>query len=226
LVPTLPPHTLEIKSHFPWRPAILALSLLGLTILIWPRPNSQWLLPKSSHPGEIAPLAMSGGNPHLRALMRTISASEANDPSPYTLLYGGTHIQDLSQHPERCLPIVAGPNVGNCTTAAGRYQFINTTWVEKARAYHPKPHGLLLWQTYSFEPMYQDQVVYTWLQDQQAWGLDIPKALKAGQLEAVLKRLSGTWTSLGYGIEDNEVTPQLARIYRRLLAEELAAQSS
>jgi muramidase (phage lysozyme) len=224
LVPTLPPRTLE--SHFPWRPAILALSLLGLTILIWPRPNSQWLLPKSDRPGEIAPLAMSGGNPHLRALMRTISASESNDPSPYTLLYGGTHIQDLSQHPERCLPIVAGPNVGNCTTAAGRYQFIDTTWAEKARAYHPKPYGLLLWRTYSFEPLYQDQVVYTWLQDQQAWGLDIPKALEAGQLQTVLKHLSGTWTSLGYGIEDNVVTPQLARIYQRLLAEELAAQSS
>nr|WP_233501707.1 glycoside hydrolase family protein [Acaryochloris thomasi] len=194
---------------------------------MWPRPNPEWLLPQSSRPGEIAPLAMSGGSPHLRALMRTISASEANDPSPYTLLYGGTHVEDLSGHPDRCLPIVAGPNVGNCTTAAGRYQFINTTWAEKAKAYHPKPHKMLLWQTYSFEPMYQDQVVYKWLQDQQAWGLDIPQALEAGQLQSVLKRLSGTWTSLGYGIEDNAVTPQLARIYQQLLAEELAtAQSS
>ncbi len=225
MVPTLPPRTLKIESPFPWRPAILALALLGLSTIIWPRPNAQWVVPTSNRPGEIAPLAMSGGDPHIRALMRTISASEANDSSPYTLLYGGTHVEDLSGHPDRCLPIVAGPNVGNCTTAAGRYQFINTTWAEKAKAYHPKPQTMLMWRNYSFEPIYQDQVVYTWLQDSQAWGLDIPQALENGQLQPVLKRLSGTWTSLGYGIEDNVVTPQLANIYQRLLAEELAASS-
>lgn len=31
---------------------------------------------------------MTGGNPYIRALMRTIFASEAQDSHPYTLLYG------------------------------------------------------------------------------------------------------------------------------------------
>ncbi|NEP61294.1 MAG: glycoside hydrolase, partial [Symploca sp. SIO2G7] len=39
----------------------------------------------------------------------------------------------------------------------------------------------------------------------------------------VLRKLSGTWTSLGYGIEDNVMTKKLPKIYQRLLKEELQA---
>jgi len=177
-------------------------------------------LPKSS--GSTPPLVLSGGNPYIRALMRTISTSESNSSNPYTILYGGSHIQDLSRHPAQCITIVSGPNKGNCTTAAGRYQFIDTTWREKARLYHPQPAGFWLWTSYSFAPEFQDQVVYAWLSDPDAWGADIPALLKAGQLEQVLKRLSGTWTSLGYGIEDNSITPHLLKIYQQMLSEELA----
>ncbi|NER98316.1 MAG: glycoside hydrolase family protein [Symploca sp. SIO1B1] len=167
------------------------------------------------------PLVMEGGDPYIRALMRTIAASEANDPQPYTLLYGGKRIWDLSRHPEHCVTIVAGPNKGNCTTAAGRYQFINTTWHEKAMRYHPGPSGFWFWKNYSFEAQYQDAVVYAWLSDPQAWGMDISQKLQQGKLDEVLRKLSGTWTSLGYGIEDNVVTKKLPKIYQRLLQEEL-----
>jgi len=171
------------------------------------------------------PLAMEGGDPYLRALMRTISVSEASGPSPYTLLYGGEHIQDLRQHPDRCVTILTGPNQGGCTTAAGRYQFLTTTWLEKAEQYHPNPSGFWLWESYSFEPTHQDQVVYAWLQDSQAWGVNIPELLAAGELNEVLQLLSGTWTSLGYGIEDNAMTSSLPQIYQQILEEELAKTS-
>lgn len=201
----------------------LVILLLGLGAL--------WMLPPfdpkqfswpTAEPGTIAPLAMSGGNPYLRALMRTISASEANDASPYTLLYGGTHIQDLAEHPDRCIPIHWGPNHGQCTTAAGRYQFITTTWLETAERYHPAPSGKWFWRRYSFAPEYQDRVIYAWLADVNYWGANIPQLLEEGKLPTVLQYLSGTWTSLGYGIESNEVTPHLAQIYEQILAEELA----
>jgi muramidase (phage lysozyme) len=168
------------------------------------------------------PLAMADGNPYVRALMRTISASESNDLEPYSLLYGGQSFSDWSRHPDQCIVIQSGPNNGNCTTAAGRYQFITTTWEEKARLYHPNPDGWLFWQHYSFDPASQDQVVYRWLSDSDAWGVNVPELLKEGQLNEVLYRLSGTWTSLGYGIETNEMTPQLNEMYQRFLAEEQA----
>nr|WP_315871028.1 glycoside hydrolase family protein [Trichocoleus desertorum] len=173
----------------------------------------------------LPPLAMQGGDPYIRALMRTISASESNDDSPYSLLYGGRHISDLSKHPDLCIKIVNGPNKGNCTTAAGRYQFLTTTWAEKSRLYHSQPTRFLLWEAYSFEPQYQDEVVYGWLYDDQAWGVDIPALLRAGELNQVLQLLSGTWTSLGYGIEDNVMTEVLPEIYQEMLQEELQAIS-
>ncbi len=168
------------------------------------------------------PLAMAGGDPYLRALMRTISAAESNISTPYHVLYGGKLMTQLSHHPNICIEIVAGPNQGQCTTAAGRYQFLTTTWQEKARQYHPKASSWFGgWGDYSFDPESQDLVVYHWLTDTAAWNLDIPTALREERLDDVLRRLSGTWTSLGYGIESNSMTARLPRIYENLLREEL-----
>ncbi|MDF2386832.1 glycoside hydrolase family protein [Nostoc ellipsosporum NOK] len=167
------------------------------------------------------PLVMKGGDPYIRALMRTISASEANGNRPYSLLYGGQQVNDLSRHPEMCITIVTGPNTGNCSTAAGRYQIINTTWYEIARRYHPNPRRLMFWVSYSFEPEYQDLVVYRWLNDSQVWKTDISQLLRQGKLNDVLRRLSPTWTSLGYGIETNSITSSLPKIYQTMLQEEL-----
>lgn len=170
------------------------------------------------------PLAMEGGDPYVRALMRTISAGESNTADPYRLLYGGKRVTDLSVHPDQCITIVSGPNLGNCTTAAGRYQFLTTTWQKEARNYHPeRPAWYEVWERPSFEPSYQDRVVHDWLADPKAWAIDIPTQLRAGDINTVLKTLSGTWTSLGYGIEDNSMSAQLPRIYDEMLAEELAA---
>jgi muramidase (phage lysozyme) len=171
-------------------------------------------------------LVMTGGDPYIRALMRMISASEASDLRPYSIIYGGTHVEDLSRHPERCIRIVSGPNMDNCSTAAGRYQMINTTWAKMAARYHPHQDCVLFVFNcnYSFAAEYQDAVVYAWLNDEQAWKMNIAQLLKDGELERVRQRLSSTWTSLGYGIETNTVTPKLAGIYQQLIEEELEHQ--
>ncbi|MGD1872233.1 MAG: glycoside hydrolase [Mastigocoleus sp.] len=173
-----------------------------------------------------APLVMKGGDPYIRALMRTISASEANSKRPYSILYGGKHVSDLSRHPEICVTIVNGPNKGNCSTAAGRYQIINKTWYDIAPRYHPNPTGLMMWKNYSFEAKYQDVVVHRWLSDRTFWGTDFSKLLQQGNVKPVLKKLSPTWTSLGYGIETNSISSSLPRIYQRMLKEELKNQES
>ncbi len=194
---------------------LIFLTFFGLLILLFHVASHKkaFLLKQA---GYIPPLAMTGGNPYIRALMRTISVSEAKDFSPYTLLYGGEHITDLSRHPNQCITIVNGPNEGNCSTAAGRYQILTTTWQEKVNKYSGGDT-----QIYSFQPSSQDQVVYAWLNDKQAWGEDISTLLQEGKVEEVLRLLSGTWTSLGYGIETNQLTPLLPEVYEEVLAEEL-----
>ncbi len=167
------------------------------------------------------PLVMKGGNPYIRALMRTISASESNYLNPYHVIYSGKYVTDLSKHPNLCIKITNGPNEGKCTTASGRYQFLNTTWSEKAAQYHPQPSKFLLWKEYSFEALYQDKVLYNWLTDSKAWNEDIIDLLEYGKIDQVLELLSSTWTSLGYGIEDNILTQNLPQIYQKLLKEEL-----
>lgn len=204
--------------------AIVGTLVVGNFFLSKPKPPTDpvWGIPP-------APLVMQGGDPYLRALMRTISVAESNTERPYSVLYGGEHIEDLSQHPDRCITIVSGPNQGNCSTAAGRYQFITTTWQEKAAEYHPKPSGFWFWRDfrdYSFAPEYQDQVVYHWLSDPQAWGTDLSELLRQERLAEVLEILSPTWTSLGYGIEPNSMTDLLPQVYQQLLQEELATKSS
>jgi muramidase (phage lysozyme) len=168
------------------------------------------------------PLVMKGGDPYLRALMRTISASEANVNHPYNVIYGGKQVADLSKHPQLCVTIVAGPNTGNCSTAAGRYQMLDFTWYQLAQQYHPQPSGFWRWKSYDFAAQYQDKVVHGWLSDSQAWGTDISQLLRQGKITPVLQLLSGTWTSLGYGIETNSMSNYLPQIYQNMLQEELS----
>ena len=167
-------------------------------------------------------LAMKGGDPYIRALMRTISASESNYARPYHVVYTGKTVSNLSNHPDWCITIVSGPNKGNCSTAAGRYQMLTTTWLIMAKRYHPKRGWFMFWESYSFEPKYQDAVVHGWLSDRKYWKTDIPGLLRQGKLSQVLRLLSPTWTSLGYGIETNSMSRNLPTVYQEVLEDELS----
>lgn len=212
--PPLPPRAFWDS---PWRTRVVLplLAVLCMLLLLWLwRP---WLLLPGTQP-----LVMVGGDPYLRALMRTISAAESNVLRPYHVLHGSDYVGTLDQHPNRCEAIGQGPNRGNCSTAAGRYQLLYSTWLELAARYHPaRTDDTLDATALSFAPVYQDMVVHAWLQDKR-WG-DLPAQLRAGRIQAVLRRLSGTWTSLGYGIENNLMSRELPRVYQRLIQEELQA---
>lgn len=191
-----------------------SLVILGLALLWW------W------HPSAVLPgtrgLTMGGGDPYLRALMRTISASESNVLRPYHVVHGGALVDSLDQHPNRCEAIAGGPNRGRCSTAAGRYQLLYGTWLELAAKHHPdKTDDPIDATRLSFAPRYQDMVVHAWLADSRAWGMNLSEKLRQGQIQPVLRRLSSAWTSLGYGIENNRMSQELPRIYQDLLREEL-----
>ena len=169
------------------------------------------------------PLTMTDGDPYLRALMRTISASESNVMRPYHVLHGGDSVGSLERHPNRCEAIGQGPNRGNCSTAAGRYQLLFGTWIELAARYHPdRTDDALDAVDLSFSALDQDRVVYAWLADPRAWRQDIAAQLRQGRIQPVLRRLSGTWTSLGHGIETNTMSRALPGVYQRLIKDELA----
>ncbi len=196
-----------------WRTVWTVIAVVVMLLLVWwMRPT--WLLPGTQ------PLVTQDGDPYLRALMRTISASEANVLRPYHVLHGGDLAAGLDAHPNRCVGIRQGPNRGNCSTAAGRYQLLYGTWTGLAQRYHPKPPKQADSEP-SFEAIYQDTVVLAWLSDRRVWGMDVSEQLRQGRIRPVLRRLSGTWTSLGYGIEDNIMSAQLPRVYQQLLAMEL-----
>ncbi len=175
--------------------------------------------PRSSK--KIPPLVMKGGDPYIRSLMRMISTSEANDAQPYSLIYGGSRAEKLYKHPNKCITIKAGPNKGNCSTAAGRYQTINTTWYDIAKRYQGKQICFMWKCQYSFAPVEQDKMVYSWLTDKKFWGMDIAQELQNGNVAVVRKKLSPTWTSLGYGIETNIHTNKLDQNFTQILQEEL-----
>lgn len=218
-----PPHALRHAPSrqrdfwsLPWlaRGALTAAGVLLLLGLIW------WWRPAFLLPGTQS-LVMEGGDPYIRALMRTISASESNVLRPYHVLHGGELVGTLDRHPNRCEAIGKGPNKGNCSTAAGRYQLLYGTWVELAAKYHPQRTSDPLDATeLSFAPIYQDLVVHAWLSEPR-WGGSLATQLQQGRIQVVLRRLSGTWTSLGYGIENNTMSRELPRIYRQLVEEEL-----
>jgi len=197
-----------------WRIGLAVAVAALMLVLLW------WWRPVLLMPGT-RPLVMTGGDPYIRALMRTISASEANVLRPYHVLHGQRYVWSLEQHPNQCESIGAGPNRGNCSTAAGRYQLLAGTWVELAARHHPdRTKDALDATRLSFAPLYQDQVVHAWLSEPR-WG-DLSAQLRQGGLQSVLRRLSGTWTNLGYGIETNSMSSQLPRVYRAVLKDELA----
>jgi muramidase (phage lysozyme) len=146
------------------------------------RPNRKIILAIMSVRDRLSPppahgfpaLAMSGGYPYICALPRAISAGESNTANPHTALYGGGNFHDFTRHPDRCISIVTEPNLGKCTTAAGRYRYLTSTWLEKARRYHPRNTTY----PYSFTPEDQDRVTYAWLKDSRTWGQDIPSLLR------------------------------------------------
>jgi len=198
----------------------------GAVFLVANLRGNQQFSPAASRVSKSPPLAMKTGDPYIRALMRTISASESNVSRPYHVVYGGKYVLDLSRHPDWCVKIVNGPNLGKCTTAAGRYQFLTSTWNDKAKRYHARRADFLFWADYSFEPEDQDAVVYAWLSDRKFWKADIPEMLRQERLTDVLRMLSGTWTSLGYGIENNSMSSSLPKVYQKMLREELANAGS
>lgn len=138
---------------------------------------------------------MEGMSSARRELLDTIAGTEAPD---YNTLYGGRKIADLSKHPGIDVPIMSGPNVGKTSSAFGKYQFLEPTWNEQAKKLglkdmSPNSQDAAAWNLAS--ETYQNKTGRNLEQD---WASGDP-----AMRQSALRALSGVWTSLPGGIEQN-----------------------
>lgn len=146
--------------------------------------------------------------PEYRALLDTIAGSEAPG---YNYIYGGKTFNDFTDHPRQYVPITSGPNVGQKTSAAGRYQFLGSSWDEAQKAL-----GLP-----DFSPDSQDAAAI-WAAERaykSKTGGELLDALRTGKVDNVGQALSGYWTSLPGGIEPNKQTNSFATRYASALGQ-------
>ena len=110
-------------------------------------------------PGDGTDVEAPGLSAFNRATLNAIAGPESS--GRYDAIHGGEKITDFSDHPRKFVTIESGPNKGKKSSAAGRYQFIASTWDEALASYnaaHPDR------QVNDFSPVSQDLVAAHWLE--------------------------------------------------------------
>lgn len=129
--------------------------------------------------------------PEGHALLETISGPES--AGKYNVMYGGGLFDDYSDHPRTPVLITSGPNKGKYSTAAGKYQFLGSTWDDVSQTTGVN----------DFSPQSQD--LNAWVLAQQEYkrdtGRDLQGDLAAGDVSRVPGSLKNQWTSMPGGIE-------------------------
>lgn len=139
--------------------------------------------------------------PEGRALLDTIAGPESG-ASGYNARYpGGTFDNGFADHPRIRSVISNGPDAGRTSDAAGRYQFLSSTWDAEARKLGLK----------SFSPANQDAAAWDLAQTtyQEKTGRDLSADLRSGDpktIAGVSSALRGQWASLPGGHQPGTTT--------------------
>lgn len=186
------------------RREILIVLLAGIALLVWTR--AQALPdPGASDPADDLP-APPQSDPFTLYIPGTVNEASVNNPPPdatpeqnvaaflalirqfesgndYTILYGGRHFSDFSEHPNVGIPINLPGYEGKHSTAAGAYQFIHSTWQRLASKL-----GLP-----DFTPASQDAAAVELLAE-----IGALSYVEQGDFDQAMRIASSQWASLPY----------------------------
>jgi len=157
-------------------------------------PGISWLSVPMPNISRRSPPEVLSNDIRVLALLDAIAWSEGTDrnlngpPSGYNVLVGGGHFNNFAHHPN----ILVHLNRHLSSTAAGRYQFLNTTW---AGLHRP-----------SFTPHQQDIGAIMLLRSRRMIG-----PLLQGNIAAALRRGRNEWASLP-GSPYHQHTNRLAQL--------------
>ena len=172
-----------------------------------PSPSEHSIGPKtatlnSSDPGEDS-REDNIGRDRVKAFLDTIAGAEGTaSPDGYHTQYTGTKFVSFSDHPRemRC-----GRRYGKklCSDAAGRYQFLSTTWDRFAKKF-----GI-----HDFSPENQDLVAVELIREKGAL-----EDIEAGRLEPAVRKLAYIWPSFRrFGGSVESSMPKLEAMYQQNL---------
>lgn len=120
-------------------------------------------------------------NPNVHRMLDAISAAEGTDSHGYRTAFGGSKIESLKDHPRTFHSFTQTDGKPNRTSAAGRYQFLSSTWDDVAGKL-----GL-----HDFGPESQDLAALELIN--RAGALD---DVIAGNFDGAIGKLGATWASL------------------------------
>lgn len=146
---------------------------------------------------------MADLSPVARALLETIAGPESK--GDYNVIYGGSQFDSYDDHPRQYVMIQSGPNKGKYSSAAGKYQFLGSTWDDIAERYDIP----------DFSPASQDKAAWALATEEykRDTGRDLEADLAAGDLSRVAPSLRNQWTSLPGGIEQGIGSNAFANAY-------------
>jgi len=157
----------------------------------------------SPEPRHDSRLDSIGPERRVKAFLDTIAAAEGTaSPDGYRIQYTGTKFASFSDHPRemRC-----GRRYRKklCSDAAGRYQFLSTTWDRFAKKFGVR----------DFSPENQDWMAIELIREKGAL-----EDIEAGRLESAVRKLAYIWPSFRrYGGSVESSMPTLEAMYQQNL---------
>lgn len=151
------------------------------------------------------------------AFLDTIAGPESG--GAYDKVYGGGQFTGYADHPRQDIQITSGPNRGKTSSAAGRYQFLGSTWDEQKKKLKLPDFG----------PESQDAAAWDLASStyNKATGGNLSNDLMNADedgIKKIAKLLSGKWTSMPGGIEQTVSDQDFLTAYNRNLAKNSQVQ--